>query len=1372
MWECGCRRLWALLDTPRRRAFGSGRCQQLAIFQVNGVCLGWLGVLEVACLSAGQRGIFPVVPRIFCLDEREKPRIPQLHGATHCRQLAPEVTFICQKTSSKAKCDSPLGSWTGNNALFSLKGEADLQQHPDLQMFHNCGTCGTNNSIMFYGSSSGASMSLPSKSRLKRQSRTFTQVLYRTLSYRDRVTADSGSTACVDRCSATEPPERPADDPAELSTQSSAPGVLKIFGDEICAGANYKSVLATPCSSAQELVKEALERYSLNKDAAHSYVLCDVIGRLEGGGGIGGGGIGGGGWRTECLRALGDNEKPLLLQELWKPREGHARRFELRKRAEVEELNAKDKDTITAGIKTPQFLAALMGRSGLGKHRSSPLRSGRVAQSSSKDINAQARKLQRNRAKGTLTLPRSTNSSFCRSLSETSLNQLGVGEEPKRYYSTLPGPLRCREREVTSSGRKKDEGSQGGGGVRHSLYQSPHLLLLQGFNRQDCLVYLLNREQHTVGQETPSARPNICLFSPDILPLHCRLRRVPAPCRHSSNIKGEDLVESQRFCIAVEAVLNATVLVNFSRCERSTTLRHGDLLSFGAHYIFLYKDPTGAKPLPAQTLARLRTLGQLYDGGMEEGEGRAPTCKLCGSQLYDGGMEEGEGRAPTCKLCGSVLKDRAAQVSSVPTIRRSFKPHLVKPRCGGAMAGGGGGGRGGGGGGGGGQKRRLQLEFDQTHEDQLLNRIVSLIEPGGDDHKLTPAYLLCLCIQHSASTFPPGSFGKLLLKIVRRIQTIAWEKTKELAQKQAQHQDPASLSLLSISDLVPDLQTIFFWMSNSIEILYFIQQRAPAYTHSIEMLQGSKESLLSATISANEEAMTILEEVIMYTFQQCVYYITKALYVVLPGLLDCNPFPVDNSEPCWKGGVGFPEPVRRILQVFQSTQELLQGYQVHPEIQAQMFAYLFFFSNVSLFNQLMDKGSSRGWFQRSKVLQIQACLRMVMEWASRSGLGHLTDKFFTKLSSTVSILATPPQQLTQLSWRVLSSEHSTLKPVQLQRILTQYQLTAEIGPVPIWQPSSEDEAYIYRTVDLLESFENHPPIVLPSAGFRVDLDSECVEDSIYRQLLYIRHYLWGLRTKIQTHTTAPTVHTHSNGTNTADWPDIQRELLPPAHSSPRSGGPGDEVTAETGEERGRDRPSGQSHCSLRRNGTIHHPRPANPDPSCLLTPPNTPLYPDGGGPGPIIGHTQANGCTSRTVAECKKTNGLITNGLEGCISGCEFPFPVSSPGAPPLRDDLCVVFVVELDKGPYGLGMGLIDGLHTPLNAPGIYIRTLIPDGPAASDGRLRIGDRILAVNGTSLIGADYQSAVDLIRLGGGRLRFLVAKSDPDISEKISASSC
>ncbi|XP_065110279.1 ras-associating and dilute domain-containing protein isoform X3 [Paramisgurnus dabryanus] len=1125
---------------------------------------------------------------------------------------------------------------------------------------------------MFYGSSS-ASMSLPSKNRLKRQSRTFTQVLYRTLSYRDRR-------------SVTDLPEQARDDPAELSTQSSAPGVLKIFGDEISAGANYKSVLATPRSSSQELIKEALDRYSLNKASACSYVLCDVIGRFEGPERR---------WRTECLRALGSNEKPLLLQDLWKPKEGYSRRFELRRRAEVEELAAKEKDTITA------------------------------------DINAQARKLQRNRAKGTMTLQHG--SSFCRSLSETSLNLVGLpGDEPKRYYSTLPGPIRTRSARDSENRREHN-----GGGVKHSLYQSPHLLLLQGFNQQDCLVYLLNRDQHTVGQETASARPNICLSSPDVLPLHCRIRR--APSRRSSS--------EQR--LLLEPVAHGNVLVNFMRIERATPLRHGDLLSFGAHYIFLYKDPLSAKPLPAQTLTRLRALARLCDG-------ESP--------------EKGE----ACRMCGAVLHEPVAS-------RRSTKATVRNA-----------------------QKRKLALEFERAHEDTLVSRVLTLIEPSGDDHKLTPAYLLCLCIKHSANTFPPGSFGKLLLKIAKRIQTIAWEKTKDLAQKQAQHQDPASLSLLSISDLVPDLQFIFFWMSNAIEILYFIQQKSPTYMQTIELMDdkaGSKESLLSATISANEEAMTILEEVIMYTFQQCVYYITKTLYVVLPGLLDCNPFGTEPSSEQCRRAVGacvctvcvMPEAVRRVVSVLQTTADLLQQYQVHSEIQSQMFAYLFFFTNVSLFNQLIDKGPARGWFQRSRVLQSQACVKMVLDWAKGAGHSHLAQKFFAKFCSTLSILATPPQQLTQISWKALCAEHPSIKPVQLHRILTQYQLMAELGPVPIWQPSSEDEAYIYRTVDLLESFENHPPIVLPSAGFKVDLESDCVEDSIYRQLLYVRHFLWGLRTK-----------THSSN-GCADRQESQRDPHQP-HSSPhpapplRGEGEGEVRCSPAGlagrgegagaEERPRDKPPHSIHY---RNGTggRYTNQTQSTDSSCILTPPNTPLYPEhmylhsntqsntthysehaSQEHTHTHSHTKSNGCM-RSTPEHKKINGFISNGVEGPLSGCGFPFPVHvSHNLGTNSDDICSVFVVDLDKGPYGLGMGLIDGLHTPLNSPGIYIRTLIPDGPAAADGRLCIGDRILAVNGKSLIGADYQSAVDSIRLGGGRLRFLVAKSDRDISEKIIASSC
>lgn len=183
----------------------------------------------------------------------------------------------------------------------------------------------TTSRTMFYGSSS--TMAPPSKNRLKRQSRILSQVLYRTLSYKDR-SSPSASLAAGE------------DDPAELSTQLSAPGVLKIFGGNICAGTNYKSVLATGSSGARELVKEALERYGLSQLSAGQYALCDVIGRFEGPEKR---------WQTEGLRVLGDHEKPLLIQDLWKPREGFSRRLELRKRAEVEELAARDVDTTTAG---------------------------------------------------------------------------------------------------------------------------------------------------------------------------------------------------------------------------------------------------------------------------------------------------------------------------------------------------------------------------------------------------------------------------------------------------------------------------------------------------------------------------------------------------------------------------------------------------------------------------------------------------------------------------------------------------------------------------------------------------------------------------------------------------------------------------------------------------------------------------------------------------------------------------------------------------------------------------------------------------------------------------------------------------------------
>ncbi|NXD61751.1 RADIL protein, partial [Eolophus roseicapillus] len=1045
---------------------------------------------------------------------------------------------------------------------------------------------------MFYGSSS--TMAPPSKSRLKRQSRIFSQVLYRTLSYKDRSSASSS-------------PAPNEDDPAELSTQLSVPGILKIFGGNICAGTNYKSVLVTGSSGARELVKEALERYGLSQLSAGQYALCDVIGRFEGPEKQ---------WQTEGLRVLGDHEKPLLIQDLWKPREGFSRRLELRKRAEVEEMAARDVDTTTAGQSW-------------------------VWDREMTSLGIPARRV------GTGAGP-------------------GPGERVQRHCSTLPGsPAAAR--------------SGGSSSMRYSLYQSPHLLLLQGYSQQhDSLVYLLNREQHTVGQRTQASKPSISLSAPDILPLHCTIRKL-RPSRHCSEEK-----------LVLEPIAGAGISINFTEVARTVVLQHGDLLSLGLYYLLLYKDPMKAQPLPAQTLLRLRALHPAVP----------------------------EGR-PVCRACGSLLRDPA-------TKKRGPSP-AAGPRA---------------------PRRKLLLEFEPAAEDVLLRRIMTLIEPGGDDHKLTPAFLLCLCIQHSATSFEPGDFGQLLLKVAKMIQRTVWERTRELAEKQSQHQDPAALSHFSITDLLPDLQHILFWMANAIEVLYFIQQKSPTYIQSMEEeldIRGSKESLFSSTITASEEAMTVLEEVIMYTFQQCVYYISKCLYVSLPALLECNPFQNESRE-SWRANPSLPEELRRVVLIYQAALDLLCQYEVHPEITSQMFAYLFFFSNTLLFNQLLDKGSSLGCFHWSQGVKLRASVRLLLEWLRGAGFEQLAQQFFAKLANVANLLAMPGSQLVQMTWSSLRAEFPALSPAQLHRVLSQCQAVMDVGCIAAWQPSEEESPATFQPDEMLESFDNHPPIILPSGGFKVDLEVETLDDNIYRHLLYIRHFLWSLQSKSPSTSEGPgsAPSKVASGALLLPWgtPSPRRTIAPSQRGAPCS--PWPPTAAPLG------------------RGLAPKAGPAPMDPSCLLTPPTTPLNFDSISPESPQG-------TGKGLQDPRRNgmNGTKGSTPEGCSpTPYDYPTPESSSRSS-ATDDFCYVFVVELERGPIGLGMGLIDGLHTPLCSPGIYIRTLIEESPAAADGRLSIGDRILAVNGTSLIGADYQSAVELIRSGGKKLRFLVAKSDMEIAKKI-----
>jgi protein scribble len=80
------------------------------------------------------------------------------------------------------------------------------------------------------------------------------------------------------------------------------------------------------------------------------------------------------------------------------------------------------------------------------------------------------------------------------------------------------------------------------------------------------------------------------------------------------------------------------------------------------------------------------------------------------------------------------------------------------------------------------------------------------------------------------------------------------------------------------------------------------------------------------------------------------------------------------------------------------------------------------------------------------------------------------------------------------------------------------------------------------------------------------------------------------------------------------------------------------------------------------------------------------------------------------------------------------------------------------------LGMHIKGGLKgqrgNPIdtNDEGVFISKINSSGAVRRDGRLKVGMRILEVNGQSLLGASHQEAVESLRLSANRLNLVVCK--------------
>uniref|UniRef100_A0A673HY38 Tyrosine-protein phosphatase non-receptor type 20 n=1 Tax=Sinocyclocheilus rhinocerous TaxID=307959 RepID=A0A673HY38_9TELE len=75
--------------------------------------------------------------------------------------------------------------------------------------------------------------------------------------------------------------------------------------------------------------------------------------------------------------------------------------------------------------------------------------------------------------------------------------------------------------------------------------------------------------------------------------------------------------------------------------------------------------------------------------------------------------------------------------------------------------------------------------------------------------------------------------------------------------------------------------------------------------------------------------------------------------------------------------------------------------------------------------------------------------------------------------------------------------------------------------------------------------------------------------------------------------------------------------------------------------------------------------------------------------------------------------------------------------------------------------VSVVGGSNTTVRHGGIYVKGVIPKGAAELDGRIKKGDRVVAVNGKSLEGATHKQAVEMLRDTGQVVHLLMEKGQP-----------
>uniref|UniRef100_A0A673JPR8 Membrane-associated guanylate kinase, WW and PDZ domain-containing protein 1 n=1 Tax=Sinocyclocheilus rhinocerous TaxID=307959 RepID=A0A673JPR8_9TELE len=95
-------------------------------------------------------------------------------------------------------------------------------------------------------------------------------------------------------------------------------------------------------------------------------------------------------------------------------------------------------------------------------------------------------------------------------------------------------------------------------------------------------------------------------------------------------------------------------------------------------------------------------------------------------------------------------------------------------------------------------------------------------------------------------------------------------------------------------------------------------------------------------------------------------------------------------------------------------------------------------------------------------------------------------------------------------------------------------------------------------------------------------------------------------------------------------------------------------------------------------------------------------------------------------------------------------------------------FTVELEKSVKGFGFSIRGGREYKMD---LFVLRLAEDGPAIRNGRMRVGDQIIEINGESTRDMSHTRAIELIKAGGRRVRLLLKRGTGQVPEYDSAAS-